>query len=45
MNRRELLEVATAVGLTTMSAAAAAPAMHEHAAMNAKYTVLVAATS
>ena len=57
MNRREVLELVTAVGVTSLSAAAlaadTAPAhdmqgmagMHHHAAMTGKYAALVAAAS
>ena len=57
MNRREVLDLVTAVGLTSFAGAAVAadakaahdmqnmPAAHDHAAMSGKYPALVAATS
>ncbi len=51
MNRREVLDLVTAAGLTAVSAAAIAAdtppahAGHDHAAMSGKYSALVAATS
>ena len=57
MNRRELLEIVSSVGLTTISAAVVAaetppaqgvqntPGVHDHAAMSGKYAALIAATS
>jgi Cys-rich four helix bundle protein (predicted Tat secretion target) len=52
MNRREILELVTAVGLTATGAAAVAAdsppashAAHDHAAAGGKYSALIAATS